>query len=139
MAVFREPALEKRALDYAVSGKVRNQDALFTFVIAMQSEETQDFAWQYIQQNWPQVQSQITTTMGGYLVGSTGSFCSADKKEEVTSFFTTHKVPASEKTLKRAQNSIDSCIDLRAEQGAKLQTWLNSQHLEAASASTKGN
>jgi aminopeptidase N/puromycin-sensitive aminopeptidase len=139
MAVFREPALEKRALDYAVSGKVRNQDALFTFVIAMQSEETQDFAWQYIQQNWPQVQSQITTTMGGYLVGSTGSFCSADKKEEVTSFFTTHKVPASEKTLKRAQNSIDSCIDLRAEQGAKLQTWLNSQQLEAASASTKGN
>jgi aminopeptidase N/puromycin-sensitive aminopeptidase len=139
MAIFRDPALEKRALDYAVSGQVRNQDSLFTFVIAMQDEETRDFAWQYIQQNWPKVQAQITTMMGGYLVGSAGAFCSADKKEEVASFFASHKVPASEKSLKRAQNSIDSCIDLRAEQGAKLQTWLASQHLSISTGSEKGN
>ncbi len=138
MSGFRNPALEKRALDYAVSGKVKNQDALFVFVRAMSGVDTRDLAWQYIQDNWPKVQAQMTTTMGGYLVGSSSAFCSADKREEVTSFFATHKVPASENALTRAQNSINSCIDLRAEQGPKLKQWLASQPAGASTA-VKGN
>jgi len=139
MSVFRDPALEKRALDYAVSGKVRNQDSVFVFVIAMQSEETRGVAWQYIQDNWPKVKDQITTMMGGYLVGAAGSFCSAEKRDEATQFFATHPVPASESALKRAQNSINACIDLRAEQGPKLKDWLASQHLSSGTSAAGGN
>ncbi len=46
----------------------------------------------YVQQNWPQVQAQITTMMGGRLVGASGSFCSAEKRDEVLSFYSAHKV-----------------------------------------------
>ena len=97
------PSLEKRSLDYTVSGKVRNQDSVIELLIMLQGTDTRDLAWQYIQQNWDKVHAQLTTSMGGYLVSGTGSFCRAEKRDEVVSFFTTHKVPASERALSRAQ------------------------------------
>jgi aminopeptidase N len=135
LARFQDPALEKRALDYAVSGKVRNQDSTFVFTTELQDDRTRELAWQFVQDNWPKVQAQITTAMGGYLVGATGNFCSADKREEVKTFFTTHKVPSTESALARAQNKINACIDLRAEQGPRLKDWLASQHIATAAPS----
>ncbi len=132
LAFFSNPELAKRSLDYAVSGKVRNQDSVIQLAIMLQQPQTRDIAWQYIQANWPKVKAQTTTMMGGALVGSSGSFCSAEKRQEVTSFFTTNKVPAAERALKRAQDQISDCIDLRAAQGPKLQSWLAQQSGTAA-------
>ncbi len=125
IALFRDPALERRALEYAVSGKVRNQDSVFLLASAMSQPQTQEVAWQFIQDNWSKVIAQITTMAGGRLVGATRNFCSAEKRDEVTSFFSTHKVPASERALKRAQDQITDCVDLRKAQGANLQAWLS--------------
>ena len=61
LAHFKDPELTRRALDYAASGKVRNQDATRLFSVALQSPDTQDNAWQYIEQNWPKVKAQFTT------------------------------------------------------------------------------
>ncbi len=126
LARFKDPELMRRALDYAASGKVRNQDAITLFAIALRSPNTQDNAWQYIEQNWPKVKAQFTTWAGGELVGSTAAFCTAQRGEEVKDFFTTHKVAASANALSRSQNSIHDCVDLRAEQSGNLKQWLSS-------------
>jgi aminopeptidase N/puromycin-sensitive aminopeptidase len=72
------------------------------------------------------VKAQFTTWAGGALVGSTGAFCTTEKRDEVKGFFSTHKVAASAAALTRAQNSINDCADLRAEQSANLEQWLSS-------------
>lgn len=126
LARFKNAELMQRALEYAASGKVRNQDAVALFEIALQSPNTQDKAWQYIEQNWPKVKAQFTTWAGGSLVSSTAAFCSTEKGEQVKDFFTTHKVAASGSALMRSQNAIHDCVDLRAEQSANLQQWLDS-------------
>jgi aminopeptidase N/puromycin-sensitive aminopeptidase len=126
LAHFKDPELVRRALDYAASGKVRNQDATRLFSVALQSPDTQDNAWQYIEQNWPKVKAQFTTWAGGSLVSSTAAFCTSQRRDEVKDFFATHKVAASANALTRSQNSINDCVDLRAEQSANLQQWLSS-------------
>ena len=126
LARFKDPALVRRALEYAASGKVRNQDAAHLFAIALQSPNTQDNAWQYIEQNWPKVHAQFTTWAGGELVGSTAAFCTADRRDQVKDFFSTHKVAASANALMRSQNSINDCVDLRSEQSGNLEQWLSS-------------
>jgi aminopeptidase N/puromycin-sensitive aminopeptidase len=131
LANFHDPALMKRALDYATSGKVRNQDSVFFFVEALRSRDTRPDAWQYIQTNWDKVHAQLTTMMGAYLVGSAGSFCSADKLAEVNSFFSTHKVVAADRALKRADNAIQDCITLRSAQQPNLSAWLAKQDVQA--------
>jgi aminopeptidase N/puromycin-sensitive aminopeptidase len=127
LAQFTDPALAARALDYAVSGKVRNQDAAIQLIIAMQVDEIRDQAWKYIGRHWDKVQAQLTTAMGGYLVGSAGAFCSTDAREDVKQFFAAHKVAASDKSLQHAIERIDGCIELRSLQEPKLKEWLAAQ------------
>ena len=129
LANFHNPALVRRALDYATSGQVRNQDAIFLFVVALRSRDTRQVAWDYIQKNWEKVHAQMTTMMGGYLVQSTGSFCSAEKAQEVQTFFASHPVAAAQRAMQRASDSIHDCAVLRATQQPKLTEWLAQQHI----------
>jgi aminopeptidase N/puromycin-sensitive aminopeptidase len=111
LAAFRDPVLARSALDFAVSGEVRNQDAISLFATELDSRENQDMA----------------TASGEELVGATSAFCTAGKLEQVTSFFGTHKVPATEQALAQAKERIADCIDLRAAQEGNLREWLAKQ------------
>ena len=124
---FHDPEMEKRTLDYAVSGKVKNQDSAGLIGLMLGVRETQDVAWQYVQQNWEKVRTQLTTASGGRLIGSTGTFCTIEKRDQVGSFFSTHQVPSTERTLTRAKNQINDCLDLRTGQQPNLRNWLAKQ------------
>jgi aminopeptidase N/puromycin-sensitive aminopeptidase len=124
---FAEPALEKRALEFAVSGKVRNQDSVLLIGGMLGGQRTRDVAWQYVQENWPQVKGQLTEWMEARLVGGASSFCTADKRDEVMNFFTTHKMHAAARTLLQTRDHINDCIDLRSMQGENLRNWAAGQ------------
>ncbi len=124
LATFKQPELTDRALDYAASGKVRNQDSVFVFATALSDADTHEEAWKHIQVIWPKVQAQLTEMSGGYLVSAAGSFCSTEKSQEVESFFTAHPVHAAERALARAKSQINDCVELRAAQEPNLRTWL---------------
>ena len=127
LAEFQAPALVQRSLDYAVSSKVRNQDAAALIAAPLRVDETRDQAWKYIQANWDKVQAQFTTSTGAYVVGSAGTFCSADARENVKSFFSTHKVASAGVALTHALERIDGCIELRSLQEPNLAQWLATQ------------
>jgi aminopeptidase N/puromycin-sensitive aminopeptidase len=127
LASFRDPQLEKRALDFAVSSQVRNQDAAIQFAIALHDAETRDQAWDYVKANWDKVHAQLTEGLGSYLVSATGSFCSASARDEVSSFFATHKVAAADVELKHAIEHINGCITFRSQQEQNLKQWLSQQ------------
>jgi aminopeptidase N len=126
-AIFKDPALVTRTLDSVAAGKVRNQDSWILLTILLGNRETREQAWTYIKQHWDQVQAQFTTSSGNRVVGATGGFCSAEKHDEVTEFFTVHKVIAAERTLKIAGDQINSCIQLRQAQEQNLKDWLAQQ------------
>jgi aminopeptidase N/puromycin-sensitive aminopeptidase len=127
LAQFEDPALVGRSLDYALSGKVHNQDAAIQIAIALQIPKIQDQAWMYLQSHWDKASTFLTPEMGATLVGSSGSFCSVEARDSVQSFFTAHKVPAADTYLKHAIERIDGCIELRRLQEPNLKTWLAAQ------------
>jgi aminopeptidase N/puromycin-sensitive aminopeptidase len=124
LAEFENPELAKRSLDYAVSGKVRNQDVAIQLSIGMQMDATRELTWNYIKANWDKVQAQLTTEMGGALVGSTASFCSVEARDDVQSFFSTHKVAAADRALGHSVERINGCIEFRKLQEPNLKKWL---------------
>jgi aminopeptidase N len=131
LASFRDEALVVRALDYALSAQVRNQDSLSLVQLEMRDRRTRDATWQYVQQNWPRVRAQITTWMGGELVESMGGFCSTDRSSQVSEFFAAHSVSATSHALDKARNSIADCVDLRVAQGPNLKQWLQTEAKDA--------
>jgi aminopeptidase N len=131
LASFRDQALVVRALDYALSAQVRNQDSLSLVQLEMRDRRTRDATWQYVQQNWPRVRAQITTWMGGELVESMGGFCSTDRSSQVSEFFAAHSVSATSHALDKARNSIADCVDLRVAQAPNLKQWLQTEATDA--------
>jgi aminopeptidase N/puromycin-sensitive aminopeptidase len=124
---FHAPELVIRTLEYATSGQVRNQDSWVLIAIELSQRETRDLAWAWVEKNWDKVKAQFTTASGANVVSATGSFCTQTKRDDVASFFATHKVEAADRTLAKALDSIDACVKLRAAQEPKLHAWLAAQ------------
>jgi aminopeptidase N/puromycin-sensitive aminopeptidase len=125
---FHSSALVTRTLDYAVSGDVRNQDSWILLAHLLEQRETQQQAWNYIRDHWSMVQAQFTTNSGNRVVAATGAFCTQKLRDEVAAFFKEHPVEAAERTLPKALDSIDACINLRATQEPNLHLWLAQHH-----------
>ncbi|MGI4852861.1 MAG: M1 family aminopeptidase [Janthinobacterium lividum] len=124
LPTFTDAALVQRTLDYAVSGKVRNQDSWILLASLLQRPESRVQAWAYIKANWDKVHAQFTTASGNRVVSSTGAFCRVEDHADVQQFFASHPVDASERALRDALDSIDTCVKFRAAQQPGLQAWL---------------
>jgi hypothetical protein len=72
------------------------------------------------------VKKEFTPELGNALVGATGAFCSASARDNVASFFATHKVPDTDQELKHSIERINGCIELRDLQEPQLKSWLES-------------
>ncbi len=127
LARFTSPELVQRSLDYNLSGKVRNQDAAIQFASGLYASETRAATWAFVKSHWDQVHALLTTSSGSILVGAAGSFCSADEREDVKTFFAGHKVEASDVALRHAIERIDGCMQLRSSQEPSLKNWLATQ------------
>ena len=125
LASFTDPELVTTTLEYAVSGKVRNQDSADLIGRELANVRNRDAAWQFVTSNWNRIEAQTTMSSGGGIVAASGSFCDASKADEVKQFFTTHKVASSERTLRQALERIHTCADLRSLQEANLASWLS--------------
>jgi aminopeptidase N/puromycin-sensitive aminopeptidase len=124
LAAFESPELARRALEYAVSDKVRNQDAAIQIAISLHMDKNRDLAWEFIRTHWDDVKKEFTPEMGSILVGATSSFCSKTARDDVSQFFATHKVPAADQALTHAIERINGCIELRSLQEPRLKAWL---------------
>jgi aminopeptidase N len=124
---FSDPKLMQRTLDYAISPDVRSQDALGVLTSVMGNPEGQKQAWDFILAHWDAVQKAGGPFASAQVVGSTSSFCDAQMRDQVVSFFAAHKIEAAERTYRQAIERINNCVDLRSQQEPHLASWLG-QH-----------
>ncbi len=124
LAEFENPALEDRALNYATSSKVRNQDAAYQFATALGSDATRDRAWGYVKSHWNQVHALLTPEVGSRLVGSTGAFCSEAARDDVQQFFAAHPVASADRAVKHSIEQINGCMEFRQLQQGNLKAWI---------------
>jgi aminopeptidase N/puromycin-sensitive aminopeptidase len=125
LPLFDSPALLHRTLEFALSAEVRNQDTATLFAIALQNERTREATWDFIRQNWDEVDKHLPPFEGEVeVVGSTSAFCDAQHLDQVKQFFTAHPAQGAERTLQQSLDAINQCIALRSAQQPKLAEWL---------------
>jgi aminopeptidase N len=122
---FQSPLLVVRTLEYAISDDVRNQDSWMLIALLLARRDTQDLAWEFVQQHWTAIAKKSTVNSGARIVEAAGAFCSAQRRDEVEAFFAQHPVQSSERTLAKSIDSINDCIHLRAAQEPELRKWLD--------------
>jgi aminopeptidase N len=136
LADFRDPKIVERVLAMAVSDDVRNQDAARMISSVLATVDNQKIAWEWIKAHWPAVEKKTTASSGPAIVTATRTFCSAETRDDAQSFFTEHKVPSAERTLKQSREDVDSCIKTRPRLQTELADWLQ-QHPGGARAGTR--
>ncbi len=124
---FRDPKLLQRTLDFAISPDVRSQDALQVITSVLENRDGEQLAWDFIRQHWPEIEKAGGPFASAQIVGATSVFCDATKRDQVTEFFTAHKVAAAERTYKQSLERINNCVDLKSRQEPQLAAWLG-QH-----------
>ncbi len=124
---FQDPALVKRTLTYAMSDAVRSQDSWPLLALLLARRETQDQAWQFVEQHWPEITRKSTTSSGARIIEAAGALCTVEGRDAVTSFFRDHPVASSERTLAKTIDSVNDCIRLRSQQEPDLRRWLDGQ------------
>jgi aminopeptidase N len=127
---FSDPKLLQRTLDYALSPDVRSQDALQLISAVLANPSGQQLAWDFIRQHWPEIEKAGGPFASAEIVGATSVFCDARLRDQVTEFFTAHKVEAGERTYRQTIERINNCVDLKAQQESQLASWLG-QHSAA--------
>jgi aminopeptidase N len=124
LARFNDPKLLQRTLEYAASPAVRSQDSLGLISDVMRNPAGAKLAWDFVREHWNKISNLGGAFGGGMIVENTGSFCDAGMGDEVNDFFTAHHAPASERALKQSLERINYCVDLKAQQGTQLASWL---------------
>ena len=127
LAAFTNPQLLQRTLDYAISPDVRSQDALQLVTAVLGNPAGQQLAWGFIRNNWTALEKAGGPFASAEVVGATSGFCDAGLRDQVTEFFTAHKVAAAERTYKQSIERINNCVDLKSQQETQLASWLG-QH-----------
>jgi aminopeptidase N len=126
---FRDPSLIERALNRALSPEVRSQDAVGVISQIMDRPEGTQLAWEFTKSHWSEIEKMMGGFAGARLVEATSSFCSAEQRDQVQKFFSTHRVASAERGLQQSLESISNCADLKSQQGPRLAQWLNDHEL----------
>ena len=124
---FSDQKLLQRTLEFALSPDVRSQDALGVITSVMGNPAGQQLAWDFVRQHWTEVEKAGGPFASAQVVSATSVFCDAGSRDQVTEFFTAHKVAAAERTYKQSIERINNCVDLKSQQEPQLASWLG-QH-----------
>src|SRR5262245_12020578 len=128
LTAFAKPDLVRRTMELVVSPEVRSQDAKLVISSMLGNPSTRDLAWTLVRERWTEIQQKTGEFVGNtVIVGALGSFCDAGKADEVQQFFTAHKVPDAERTLKQSVEAIRSCARFAGAQQPKLAQWLQAE------------
>ena len=119
MTDFRDPKIVRQAIDFAFSGAIRTQDLPGFLGSLLQNPASRAQTWTAVQSHWADLTREIPSSIGA-ITGSLGSFCDADTKKDIESFFATHPAGAGSRGLRRALEAIDTCVAFRNAQQASF-------------------
>jgi aminopeptidase N/puromycin-sensitive aminopeptidase len=128
---FDDPKMLQKTLEYAISSEVRSQDALGLIDDVMHNPAGEKLAWDFVLSHWDAVQKVGGPFASAEVVRATGSFCDARMRDQVTDFYSAHKIEAAERTYRQSIERINNCVAVKAQQEPQLESWLG-QHGSSA-------
>jgi aminopeptidase N len=125
LAQFPQADLLRQTLDWSLTPDVRSQDLRIIGAVAA-NPVGEDMGWDFVRQHLADIRKKTGGGLGGVgtILGVTGRFCDAKKRDEVQQFFQEHPLPGTERNQRQTIETINNCISLRDQQQANLASWL---------------
>lgn len=123
---FSNKKLLQLTLNFALSPKVRDQDAPFILVGVLKNPEGASLALDFIFKNWKKLTEKYSSglSMISRLIGAMDNFYSVKDVEKIEKFFKQHKAPGAARSLKQTLEKIRSNADWLKRDSQKLNEFL---------------
>ncbi len=123
---FRDPAIEKDALDLILSDEFDIRESIRILYAALGSRETRDAAWEFFKANFDALVARLPQEAGGTLPWVGRVFCDAAHRKDVEDFFRgrVEKLTGARRVLTETLESIDQCEALAKDQSAGFGDFL---------------
>jgi aminopeptidase N len=121
---FQQPELVSRTLALVDRGDVRQQEFPRFFAALLSNPAAREPAWNYLKAHWDNLSEKVSSFGGNGALTALGTACSAQMREDVQQFFSTHRAPGAERTVQQSVERMNSCIEFKRLQQPDMQKWL---------------
>jgi aminopeptidase N/puromycin-sensitive aminopeptidase len=134
LAQFPETDLLQQTLDWSLTPDVRSQDLRIIGAVTG-NPAGEAMGWDFMQKHLDDIRKKTGGGLGGVgvILGVSGRFCDAQRRDQVQEFFKEHEFPGTERNQRQAIESINSCIALRDQQQSNLASWLSQSPIASGS------
>ena len=126
MGFFRDPELERAALDTVLSDEFDMREAHNIYDNALEDPRTRDVAWSWVASNVDRIAERLPRNSRTRLVSLGGHFCDTNRRGEVEKVFAGKG--QSERSTAQALEKIELCSAQRELHAASLRGFLAGEH-----------
>ena len=118
---FRDPALHRKALAYALTGPLRPQEVFTIPAAAAQFPEFRDDVWAWWMEHYETLTSRMPPEYAMYVAYAPGG-CDEARIRSAKGFFAEpgHAPPGTLSLLAKVAESVEDCVGLRAREGTSV-------------------
>lgn len=129
IGVSKSEAVITKALEFALSDKVRSCDTVFSMAGCTSSLAGRKMTWQFTKDHWDDLYKRYD---GGFLLSrlikiSTQNFVTEEEAKDVADFFKAHETPAAERVIRQCLESIGLNNKWLARDKDNVVEWLSKQ------------
>jgi aminopeptidase N len=125
---FRDPRIIERALQRTLTSEVRTPEAARYLASFFDNPIARPRAWSFLKSYWSALEPKLRGFSAGVtLVRALDAFCDVAARDDIRTFFDTHRLPRMSGALNQTIERIDNCIDLREKHTAPVSDWLASR------------
>lgn len=125
LALTQGPLLVRRTIQLCFSKHVRAQDIPTGIVTLLQNRYARAQTWAYLKGHWDEV---LKLFAGGHLlprvIDGLTVVADEDMLKDIRSFFSAHKAPGAERTIRQVLESIESNIAWKRRDREAVRAWL---------------
>jgi alanyl aminopeptidase len=125
LGAFSDPSLQRAALDYALSDKVRPMDLFDPMNQLRRTEAGTDVAFAWLRANYDAVASRLPPIWLSYMPYAAAG-CSVERLEAANSFFSQpeHEVDGTQENLRKVAQAVMDCVTLRTREEVSVKAYL---------------
>ncbi|NTX60176.1 M1 family metallopeptidase [Myxococcus sp. CA051A] len=128
---FRDPVLVKQGLSLVFDKALDPRETMWMVFGATQHAGTQGVALDFVKENYDRLvgdspDALLPKDAAGRMVFVAGGFCSPERRQEISDFFTTRNAnaPGGPRMLAQILESVDQCVALKSAQAASIESFL---------------
>ena len=128
LAYFRDPDLQKRTLELALTDAVKTQDAPHVVLHLLKTTSGRDLGWTFVKQHWKDMESRYPVHLFPRIVSGAASFVSKAQSEDLEQFLASHPIKSGNRVANKVIERVRSNVKINERSGDSLDAWLKEFH-----------